>query len=151
MKFEHHKCPECGQVAEATLENLTGWALLVFDQDGVADWEGETKVDWNSQETDEDPMTGEITLRCPDGHVWQTDMVSAEFTTIPTAEPEATKEPASIVKPRALIVVRGGCAWVYADECVDWAIVDQDNEPQKIIDERFADLLGEAEYEEHDD
>lgn len=92
MKFECHKCPQCGEVAEATLEEINGWALLVFEEDGTADWEGETKIDWNSQKTYEDPMSGEVSLRCPSGHTWQTDMVTAEFTTIPKAGPEPVRE-----------------------------------------------------------
>jgi hypothetical protein len=44
-------------------------ALLVFDEQGNADYEGETKVDWDSQVSLVDAR-GRITLECPSGHQW---------------------------------------------------------------------------------
>ena len=44
-------------------------ALLLFDEDGNADHEGETDILWNEMETvrSED---GRVTLICRDGHDW---------------------------------------------------------------------------------
>ena len=74
MKFKPARCPECGELAKGTAETVPGIALLDFDDDGNADYSGETKVLWDSQETvcDED---GRVTLVCPDGHDWQAEML----------------------------------------------------------------------------
>jgi hypothetical protein len=42
----------------------------MFDEQGDADYEGETKVDWNSQTSLLDAHN-QVTLECPNGHQWQ--------------------------------------------------------------------------------
>ena len=49
MQFNPWKCPECDQAATGTVEVIHGLALLIFDEQGNADYAGETKVDWDSQ------------------------------------------------------------------------------------------------------
>jgi hypothetical protein len=73
MRFDPSNCPECGQQATGTLETIPGIALLLFAEDGAADYQGETKVCWDGQMTvfAED---GRATLVCPDGHDWLAEM-----------------------------------------------------------------------------
>ena len=70
MRFDPWRCPECGQAARGTQETTPGLALLMFDDEGQAEYEGETKMDWNNQTTDVDDR-GQVTLECPDWHRWQ--------------------------------------------------------------------------------
>ena len=70
MRFDPWKCPECDQPATGTVEVIHGVALLLFDDEGDANYAGETKVDWNSQVSLLD-ASGRLTLGCPNGHQWQ--------------------------------------------------------------------------------
>lgn len=72
MRFTPWKCPTCGQPACGTLETVSGLALLIFDENGDAEYGGETKIDWNSQTTQHD-AAGRTLLECPDGHQWAAD------------------------------------------------------------------------------
>lgn len=69
MKFDKPFCPHCGQLAKGTLETLPGVALLMFDEDNEATYEGETEVDWDGQTPCLDEH-GQVTLTCPEGHEW---------------------------------------------------------------------------------
>ena len=51
---------------------VRGLALLIVDEQGAAEYEGETKIDWDSQVTVADAR-GRVTLECPGGHQWQAD------------------------------------------------------------------------------
>ena len=68
MKFSIPKCPTCGEFAQGTDERLTGLALLVFDDDGEANYAGETKIDWDNQTTIFED--GKARLWCHNGHTW---------------------------------------------------------------------------------
>ena len=70
MQFSPWKCPECDQAATGTVELIRGLALLIFNEQGNADYEGETKVDWDRQTSQLDAC-GRVTLECPNGHQWQ--------------------------------------------------------------------------------
>jgi len=70
MRFNPFQCPECNEPARGTVEIIHGLALLIFDEEGNADYEGETKVDWDSQTSLTDDR-GRVTLECPSGHQWQ--------------------------------------------------------------------------------
>lgn len=70
MRFNSWKCPECDQAAIGTVEIIHGLALLMFDENGDAEYAGETKVDWDSQVSRVDAR-GQVTLECPNGHQWQ--------------------------------------------------------------------------------
>ena len=70
MQFDPWKCPECDQPASGTVEVIHGVALLLFDDEGRAEYAGETKVDWDSQTSLLDAR-GRVTLECPSGHQWQ--------------------------------------------------------------------------------
>lgn len=69
MRFTPWKCPECGQPAKGTLETVPGLALLTFDDDGKAEYDGETKIDWDGQESQQDEC-GRSLLECHAGHQW---------------------------------------------------------------------------------
>ena len=69
MRFTPWKCPECDQPAQGTVDIIPGLALLAFDSNGNADYDGETKVDWNNQATQHDE-SGRDLLECPAGHRW---------------------------------------------------------------------------------
>lgn len=69
MRFAPYRCPECDQLAAGTVEVVQGIALVTFDDEGDAEYTGETKIDWNSQVTVRDAL-GRITLECPEGHQW---------------------------------------------------------------------------------
>ena len=69
MRFTPWKCPDCGQPAEGTVETVPGLALLVFDDSGQAEYEGETKIEWDGQATCRDE-SGNTILECPNGHQW---------------------------------------------------------------------------------
>jgi hypothetical protein len=98
MKFAQHKCPECGGIAVATLETLHGRGLLTFDeQTGEFDWQGETKVCYDSQQTHEDEMTNDLTLFCENDHEWQSSLDDAAFKTIPSAKPQPQNDDAVAV------------------------------------------------------
>jgi hypothetical protein len=75
MTFDLPRCPVCGELALGTLETVSGIALLVFDENDEAQYEGETKIDWNNQVTCRDP-DGRLTLECSSGHRWQTRLAS---------------------------------------------------------------------------
>ncbi len=69
MRFNPSKCPQCGQLAKGTLETIPGLALLMFDEDGNAEYAGGTDVCWDGQQTIRDEQ-GRVRLMCPDGHEW---------------------------------------------------------------------------------
>lgn len=74
MKFEIDKCPYCDGDPTGILETLKGWALLNDREDDTEEFEyaGETSIDWDSQETDED-NDGNVTLWCrPCATTWVT-------------------------------------------------------------------------------
>jgi hypothetical protein len=70
MRFNPWRCPECDEAAKGTVEVIRGLALLNFDEQGDADYAGETKVDWDQQMSLLDDH-GRVTLECPNGHQWQ--------------------------------------------------------------------------------
>ena len=69
MRLEPWKCPECDQPAKGTLESIPGVARLLFDEDGNAEYFGQTDVCWDGQQTVLDE-SGRATLVCPEGHDW---------------------------------------------------------------------------------
>ena len=76
MRFEPSNCPACGQQANGVLETISGIALLLFDEDGTAQYAGETDVCWDSQTTVRDRY-GRVTLVCPGGHQWPASLPDA--------------------------------------------------------------------------
>ena len=71
MRFTPWKCPRCGQAAAGTLETVPGLALLMFDNNGQAEYTGETTLDWNDQATDQE--FGKVILECPQRHRWSAE------------------------------------------------------------------------------
>ena len=69
MRLDPWKCPECDQPAKGTLETIPGIALLLFDEDGSAEYFGQTDVCWDGQVTIR-AGDGRVTLICADGHEW---------------------------------------------------------------------------------
>ena len=73
MKCDMSRCPHCGAMAIGTVELVPGLALVRFNEEGEAEYEGETRMDWNNQTTRRD-SAGQATLECPHGHQWQARM-----------------------------------------------------------------------------
>lgn len=71
--FEVPRCPECGAKIYGVCDNVPGTALLSALDDGTYLWAGETKIDWNGQDTPTD-ADGRVTAVCRSGHEWQTRM-----------------------------------------------------------------------------
>jgi len=69
MRLDPWKCPECDQPAKGTLETIPGIALLLFDEDGNAEYFGQTDVCWDGQTTVRDDRD-RVRLICADGHEW---------------------------------------------------------------------------------
>lgn len=75
MRFNPSRCPECGELPRGTCDVIAGIALVQFDDDNQeAEYAGETKVLWDSQET---PVNadGLIDVVCPNDHVWQAELI----------------------------------------------------------------------------
>lgn len=72
MKFDHAKCPQCGAGPNGILEHVFGTALLAVQKDGSFDYAGETKIEWDSQETHKTPE-GLVVLTCGE-HEWLAKM-----------------------------------------------------------------------------
>src|SRR5262249_17508625 len=74
MQLLQITCPTCGERAIGMLETVLGVALLVIGEGGIADYLGETKLDWNSQET-VDGGDGAVVLTCQNGHEWPSQKI----------------------------------------------------------------------------
>lgn len=72
MRFDKPNCPKCGEPASSVLESLQGDALIFEQDDGSFDYEGETEVKWDSQETLVS-RRGLVTLSCGN-HSWKARM-----------------------------------------------------------------------------
>lgn len=72
MIFETPRCTACGQLACGILEEVSGLAGLDVDEEGNAEYVGETAVDWNSQQSHVQD-DGRVILECPNGHRWATN------------------------------------------------------------------------------
>jgi hypothetical protein len=73
MRFDKPYCSVCGEPARGTLELTPGLALLLFDEDGEAEYEGGTTMDRDGQKTCRD-KDGQVILECRNGHRWQAKM-----------------------------------------------------------------------------
>ena len=76
MTFDVPRCAVCDELARGTLEMVSGLALLIFDEHGEAEYEGETKIAWNDQVTCRD-VEDRVTLKCPNGHQWQAQLTDS--------------------------------------------------------------------------
>jgi len=75
MKFDPIHCPECGELAKGTVDLVPGLALLTDpDDDGQVDYEGETEIAWDCQETIQDEE-GKFKLECSNVHNWFASLV----------------------------------------------------------------------------
>jgi hypothetical protein len=70
MKFDPIHCPECGELANGTLEQVHGrWYLSEPDPaTGHLAYTGEDEVFWEEIRTVE--RDGKPVLLCPNGHDW---------------------------------------------------------------------------------
>ena len=73
MKFDKPKCPECGKLADGTIDTIPGVAHMTFSKRGTAKYTGETTVWWDDQYTERDP-DGRVSLYCENGHRWESGM-----------------------------------------------------------------------------
>lgn len=77
MKITTPHCPVCGELAVATIETLPGRALLNLEEDGTAEYAGETEIDWNGQKSVRD-KDGNRILCCDNGHEWPSEVLEGE-------------------------------------------------------------------------
>jgi len=71
IKFTPIKCPECGELAEGTLEKLEGRADFgIVEEDGKTEYSGQTTIFWDSQRTESGEDGKRWTLLCHNGHDW---------------------------------------------------------------------------------
>jgi len=76
MKLAKPKCPECGEEARSTVEQLLGCADIEIDGDGDAIYT-DTEVAWEHSESVRGPGGG-IMLVCPEGHSWESEVKFTE-------------------------------------------------------------------------
>jgi hypothetical protein len=69
MRFQNCHCPECGELARGTVEIVPAVSLLSFDEDGEAEYTGETETVGDNQEAVQD-KSGRWQLECRNGHQW---------------------------------------------------------------------------------
>jgi hypothetical protein len=69
MTFDTPRCEICGEPARGTLETVSAVAILLFDEEGRAEYLGETQIGWNRQVTQRD-VQGRVALVCSNDHVW---------------------------------------------------------------------------------
>lgn len=69
MKIKIKNCPECGEEARGTVEELSGVALFVDDDGDDVEYLGETEIWWDEQRTRTNEK-GEVELVCEGGHSW---------------------------------------------------------------------------------
>ena len=73
MRFTQPNNPKTGKAAIGTCDMIPGIALVQFNEDGSADYVGETKVDWDGQRTITD-KSGRVQLIDQDGSTWFSEM-----------------------------------------------------------------------------
>ena len=71
------RCPDCGERPKGTVERVYGIALLAETGEGFQ-YDGETEIDWDGQESETDPANGNPIFKCHDGHEWSAK-VDGEF------------------------------------------------------------------------
>lgn len=75
MKFQTPRCPECGELPKGMIHTLPCLALLAFDTNDEAEYEGHSDTYYDEQYHNEDEV-GRVTLRCECDCEWQTEVVS---------------------------------------------------------------------------
>jgi len=74
MRFDPIRCPECGELANAVLDEIRYCRAFITEPDvsGEVEYEGETDVNYDGQESmrEDGKDFGRILLTCPDGHDW---------------------------------------------------------------------------------
>ena len=83
MKFDPIKCPNCGENARGTLEDIVGVAEFAYDDDGkLLDYSGSTEVFWDDQTTRSGQNGGgSVVLICHEGHEWEATKTDDEADT----------------------------------------------------------------------
>ncbi len=78
MKLKTLQCPKCGEMAQGTVETLSGCALFgPINEDGSIDYAGETKICWDAQKTVVDEgNANSVLLICPNAHQWFSDVTA---------------------------------------------------------------------------
>jgi len=75
MTFDVPRCTICGDLARGTLEWVPGVAILTCAENGEAQYEGATRMDWDGQSTCRDEE-GRVTLECANGHRWKSRLAN---------------------------------------------------------------------------
>jgi hypothetical protein len=95
MKISVPNCPNCGEPAEGTVDDVPGIALFgEIDENGRTEWGGETRVCWDGQM----PRTndaGEILVQCSEAHEWYTTI---DYELEVVAESAPKKSPMDVLK-----------------------------------------------------
>jgi hypothetical protein len=72
MRFDPATCPECGEPARGTLDDITGCAQFSDpDTKGNVEYAGDTEVFWDGQMTRKGNTEGTVMLLDRAGHEWE--------------------------------------------------------------------------------
>ena len=70
MRVDPHRCPDCGEPAEGTVDIVPGIAQFGdFTEDGITDWAGGTRMCWDGQMPQTDAQ-GRTLVQCEHAHDW---------------------------------------------------------------------------------
>ncbi len=69
MNLETPHCPQCGELAKGTVEQMKGCANLLRHHDGSFEYSGSTEIWWDEQRTVTDKKD-RVLLICDNGHDW---------------------------------------------------------------------------------
>lgn len=96
MKFEPSHCPACNEPTRYTCDTIPGYAKLTEpDANGITEYTGETDVDWDGQQSNQDEE-GRIEVACRNWHRWAA-RDSTTACTVPTNSSEKTHMTAALV------------------------------------------------------
>jgi hypothetical protein len=143
MKFDVPRCPVCDELAKGTLESVPGMALLMFNEQGEAEYLGETEIFWNDQVTRFD-RRGRVTLLCTNGHEWRSPRHEGTEPQPQTAEncPVCKKQPLRFPHPNpthcsAECSLAGGLATGSVQDPHDDSVDTLDSAERADLSEQF--------------
>jgi len=76
MKFKCPICPECGGKATAILEIVPCMASLDTEDGDTFEYGGDSDMLWDGQRPE--VIDGTVSLRCEEGHAWETEMTETD-------------------------------------------------------------------------
>jgi hypothetical protein len=78
LRFSRATCPKCRLPPVGTVEALSGLAELVQAGEGLFDYGGYTRINWDGQRTIS--RNGEVLMECAEGHLWWSRRTEIEST-----------------------------------------------------------------------